>query len=119
MKSGLLLILYANPFECLYLEDVYTYLTKFYELSGTLGLIEKENEPMFMRLLPHILIGKVKEWYLDQSTKLMTNWNTLEKIFFDRFFPHNKFMKENTIIIVFSQGLQETLCEAYKGYKSM
>ncbi|CAK8563150.1 unnamed protein product [Lathyrus sativus] len=39
MKTGLLHIIYANPFIGLDHEDPYTHLTKFYELAGMLGVI--------------------------------------------------------------------------------
>jgi len=59
-----------------------------------------------MRLFPHSLIGKAKEWYLDQSPQV-TNWNTLEKKFQERFY-----MEAKTTVAMFSQGSNETLCEA-------
>jgi hypothetical protein len=65
------------------------------------------------------LIGKAKDWYLDQPPAVMTNWNTLEEKFLERFFPHHKFMEAKTSIAVFSQGSNETLCEAWERYKSM
>lgn len=74
---------------------------------------------MFMRLFPHSLIGKEKEWHLDQPTQTMTNWKVLEEKILDRFFPHNKFMETKTTIVIFSQGLSESLCEAWEHYKSM
>ena len=76
-----------NPFTGLDHEDPYTHLNKFYEIFGTLGAPEVEEEPMFMRLIPYSLIGKAKEWYLDQPTQTMTDWNVLEEKFLDRFFP--------------------------------
>lgn len=57
-----------------------------------------------MWLFSHSLISKAKEWYLDQLTQVMINWNTLEVKFLNRFFPHDKFMEANSTIIVFSQG---------------
>lgn len=61
IKIGLLQILYANSFVGLYHEDLYTNLTKFYKLYGTLEAPEEEEEKMFMWLFPHYLIGKAKE----------------------------------------------------------
>lgn len=43
-------------------------MTKFYELSDTLGDPEAEEEKMFMRLFPYSLIENAKYWYLDQPT---------------------------------------------------
>ncbi|KAK2381320.1 hypothetical protein QL285_068928 [Trifolium repens] len=119
IKPGVLHILYANPFAGLDHEDPYTHLTKFYEIADTLGASEAEEEAVFMRMFPHSLTEKAKDWYLDQPTQIMTNWNTLEEKFLNRFFPHNKFMEARSAISVFSQGSNETLCEAWERYKSL
>ncbi|GAU46944.1 hypothetical protein TSUD_180480 [Trifolium subterraneum] len=119
MKTGYLQLLYANPFAGLPHEDPYNHLVKFYEIAGSLGATEAEEESVFQRGFPHSLIGKAKEWYLDQPTQVMTNWNTLEEKFLERFFPHHKFMEAKTSIAVFAQGANETLNEAWERYKSM
>jgi len=118
MKTRILQILYANPFVGLDHEDPFHHLTRFYELAGTLRAAEEEEEVVFMILFPHSLIGKSKEWYLDQTSPVMTNWNTLEENFLERFFPHNRFMEAKTTIAVFFQGSSETLCEAWERYIS-
>ncbi|GAU33300.1 hypothetical protein TSUD_279780 [Trifolium subterraneum] len=100
-------------------QDPYNHLVKFYEISGSLGTTVAEEEAVFMRMFPHSLIGQAKDWYLDQPTPVMTNWNTLEEKFLERFFPHHKFMEAKTSIAVFSQGANETLNEAWERYKSM
>ncbi|KAK2357770.1 hypothetical protein QL285_095012 [Trifolium repens] len=119
IKPGLLQILYANAFAGFDHENPYTHLTKFYEIAGTLGATEAEEENVFMRMFPHSLIGKAKDWYLDQPAQIMTDWNVLEEKFLNWFFPHNKFMEAKIAIAVFSQGSNETLCEAWERYKSM
>jgi hypothetical protein len=112
MKTGLLQLLYANPFAGLPHEDPYNHLVKFYEIAGSLGTTVAEEEAVFKRMFPHSLIGQAKDWYLDQPTPVMTNWNTLEEKFLERFFPHHKFLEAKTSIAVFSQGSNETLNEA-------
>ena len=62
MNTGLLQIIYVNPFVGLDHEDPYTHLTKLCELIGTLGTSEAEEEVVVMRLFPHSLIGKAKDW---------------------------------------------------------
>ncbi|XP_045802249.1 uncharacterized protein LOC123895808 [Trifolium pratense] len=119
MKTGLLQLLYANPFTGLSHEDPYNHYVKFYEIAGSLGAPEAEEEAVFMRMFPHSLIGNAKDWYLDLPAQVMTNWNTLDEKFLDRFFPHHKFMESKTSIAVFSQGSNETLCEAWDRYKAM
>src|SRR4051812_45806304 len=112
MKTGILQLLYASPFAGLDHEDPYTHLTKFYEIAGAVGAPEREEEQVFKRLFPHSLIGKAKDWYLDQPTQTMTNWNELEEKFLDRFFPQSRLLEAKTAISVFSQGVNETLNEA-------
>ncbi|MCI35019.1 hypothetical protein A2U01_0056240, partial [Trifolium medium] len=65
MKIGLLQLLYANPFSGLPHEDPYNHLVKFYEIIGSLGATEAEEESVFMRMFQHSLIGTAKDWYLD------------------------------------------------------
>jgi hypothetical protein len=90
LKSGLIHLITQNPFTGLDHEDPYKHLTNFYVTAGTLGMKEDEEENMFTKLFPHSLIGKAKEWYLDQPTSLMKNWNELEKAFQERFFLEDR-----------------------------
>lgn len=119
MKTRILKLLYANPFTGLDHEDPYTHLTKFYEIDRTIGVSEADEEKSFKRLFPHSLIGKANEWYLDQPTQTMTEWNVLEEKFCERLFPHNRFMEAKNSILVFSQGAGESLNEAWERFKSM
>ncbi|MCI55738.1 hypothetical protein A2U01_0076989, partial [Trifolium medium] len=57
MKTGLLQLLYANPFSGFPHEDPYNHLVKFYEIASSLGATEAEEEAVFMRMFPHSLIG--------------------------------------------------------------
>lgn len=119
MKTGLLQLLSANPFLGLDHEDPYAHLIKFYELCGTVGATEAEEEAIFLRLFPFSLIGKAKDWLLDQPQQTLANWNQLEEKFLNRYFPQSKYMDAKTTISVFSQGANETLSEAWERYKSL
>lgn len=104
MKTRLLQILYENPFIGIDHEDPYAHLTKFYEISGTLGAPEEDEEQVFVGLFPQSLIGKEKEWYLDQPIQTMIDWNVLQEKFLDSFFLQKKFMETKITTVVFSQG---------------
>lgn len=54
IKFGLLQILYANSFVGLDHEDLYTNLTKFYKLYGTLEAPEEEEEKCLCGYFPII-----------------------------------------------------------------
>ncbi|XP_058746016.1 uncharacterized protein LOC131618877 [Vicia villosa] len=60
-----------------------------------------------------------KDWYLDQPETVMTDWNTLEEKFLERFYSQNRFFDAKTTIAVFSQGSNESLNEAWERYKAM
>ena len=47
MKTGILQLLYHNPFTGLDHKDPYTHLTKFYEIAGTIGAPKEDEEQMF------------------------------------------------------------------------
>ncbi|XP_057444964.1 uncharacterized protein LOC130737224 [Lotus japonicus] len=119
MKSGLVQLMYANPFAGLDHENPYTHLTKFYELCGTAGLAQTEEEVVFLRLFPLTLIGKAKDWFLDQPQTILSDWNELERKFMARYFSESKFMNCKTAISTFSQFAGESLCEAWERFKSM
>ncbi|KAI5409410.1 hypothetical protein KIW84_055008 [Lathyrus oleraceus] len=63
MKTGILQLLYANPFTGVDHEDPYTHLIKFYEIAGSTGIEEAGEEALFKRMFPHSLMGKAKEWF--------------------------------------------------------
>jgi hypothetical protein len=119
LKLGLIHLITQNPFTGMDHEDPYKHLTNFYVTAGTLGMKEDEEENMFCKLFPHSLIGKAKEWYLDQPTSLIKNWSELEKTFQERFFLEDRHLEAKTSITTFSQGQSETLCEAWERYKSL
>jgi hypothetical protein len=119
MKSKTIQLVTQHPFSGLDHEDPYKHLSTFYGLAGTLGMKEYEEETLFTRLFPHSLIGKTKEWYLDQPTDLMKYWNELEKAFQERFFPEDRHLEAKTAVTTFFQGSSESLCDAWECYKCL
>jgi hypothetical protein len=119
MKSVTIQLITSHPFAGLDHEDPYQHLSVFYAVAGTLGASEAEEEAIFLRLFPHSLIGKVREWWLDQPPQVMDDWNTLVKVFQERFYPENKHLDAKTAINMFAQGSNESLCEAWERYKSL
>ncbi|XP_058734111.1 uncharacterized protein LOC131605818 [Vicia villosa] len=62
MKTGILQLVYANPFTGMDHEDPFAHLTKFYEIASSTGVDAANEESLFKRLFPHSLLGKAKEW---------------------------------------------------------
>ncbi|XP_058726409.1 uncharacterized protein LOC131597750 [Vicia villosa] len=119
MKSGILQLVYANPFTGMDHEYPFAHLTKFYEIAGSTGVDAANEESLFKRLFPYSLIGKAKEWYLDQLPNVVTDWNLLEENFLERYFPQSRFMEAKMAIAVFTQGSNKSLNEAWERFKSM
>ncbi|XP_058755907.1 uncharacterized protein LOC131629120 [Vicia villosa] len=119
LKTGILQLICASPFARFDHEDPYTHLTRFYELAGTTGVAQADEETLFKRLFQYSLLSKAKDWYLDQPEAVMTDWNTLEEKFLERFYSQNRFFDAKTTIAVFSQGSNESLNEAWERYKAM
>lgn len=108
MKTRILQLLYASIFTGNDHEDPFAHLTKFYEIAGATGIDAAGEEALFKRLFPHSLLGKAKEWYLDQTPRVMTNWNLLEEMFLERYFTQSRFIKVN-MIVALHKGSQKFL----------
>ncbi|XP_058741475.1 uncharacterized protein LOC131613854 [Vicia villosa] len=87
--------------------------------TGTTCVAQADEETLFKRLFPHSMLLKAKDWYLDQPEVVMTDWNTLEEKFLERFYSQNRFFDAKTTTAVFSQGSNESLNEAWERYKAM
>jgi len=48
-------------------EDPINHLKKFYEIVKSLVASDIEEESLYLSLFRHVLIERVKVWYLDQS----------------------------------------------------
>jgi len=102
LKSGTIQLVSNHPFAGLDHEDPYQHLSMFYALANSLGASEADEEAGFVRLFQHSLIGKAREWYLDQPPSIMNDWNALEKAFQERFFPDHRHMDTKTAIAMFA-----------------
>ncbi|XP_058746911.1 uncharacterized protein LOC131619888 [Vicia villosa] len=73
-------------------------------------------EPWFDDIVRSELMAK--DWYLDKPETVMTDWNTLEEKFLERFYSQNRFFEAKTAIAVFSQGSNESLMKHGKEKKA-
>jgi len=127
LKSGTIQLVSNHPFAGLdhalvgfvRLFWLFYALSVFYALANSLGASEADELVGFVRLFQHSLIGKAREWYLDQPPSIMNDWNALEKAFQERFFLDHRHMDTKTAIAMFAQGSDESLCEAWERYKSL
>lgn len=81
----------------LHFSNWYKYTSKhnFYWLLHSRSLLRErqtQGEVVFQRgWLPHLIFGRFKDWYIDQTTTTttLTNWNTLRDKFIGRLFPRS------------------------------
>ena len=72
-------------------EDPMAHLRKFYEITWSLDTSDSEEELVLVGLFLNYLVGKTKDWYLDQLDSMMTNQNTLENKLINYFYSQSKF----------------------------
>ncbi|XP_020208580.1 uncharacterized protein LOC109793528 [Cajanus cajan] len=119
MKPAFLTLVSSQQFAGLDHEDPYLHLSNFYELCGTMGIPEGDEEAVYLRLFPFSLIGKAKVWLQSHPNQSLTSWGDVEKKFVNRFYPSSKYIKAKSEITTFRQGADEPFCEAWERFKSL
>jgi len=114
MKPAFLSLISSNQFVGLDHEDPYTHLSTFYELCSTMGVSTEEEEAVYLRLFPFSLTGKAKTWLQSHPNQSLTDWSDVESKFLARFFPLSRYVSAKSAIATFSQGADESLCEAWE-----
>ncbi|XP_073153095.1 uncharacterized protein [Henckelia pumila] len=78
-----------------------------------------ENFLDSLHLFPFSLRDKAKSWLNSLPAGSIITWEDLAKAFLTKYFPPSKSMKLRTDIIMFAEGEQESLYEAWERYKDM
>jgi len=87
-------------------EEPHSLLYIFYELCGTFGMIETDEEALLLRVFSFSLIGKAKAWLQSQPNQSLTSWKDVKARFLSKFFPPSKNTKAKEAIC------DKPLCEA-------
>nr|KYP44106.1 hypothetical protein KK1_034422 [Cajanus cajan] len=119
MKPAFLSLVSSQQFVGLDHEDPYSHLSNFYELCGTMGIPEGDEEAVYLRLFPFSLTGKAKVWLQSHPNQSLTSWGDVENKFVNRFYPSSKYIKAKSEITTFRQGADEPFCEAWERFKSL
>ncbi|XP_020211727.1 uncharacterized protein LOC109796466 [Cajanus cajan] len=119
MKPAFLTLVSSQQFAGLDHEDPYSHLSNFYELCGTMGIPEGDEEAVYLRLFPFSLTGKAKVWLQSHPNQSLTSWGDVENKFVNRFYPSSKYIKAKSEITTFRQGADEPFCEAWERFKSL
>jgi len=65
IKTGVMQLLHANSSTGMDHEDPISHLKKFYEIVKSSVASDIEEENLYLSLFRHVLIERVKDWYLD------------------------------------------------------
>nr|KYP55784.1 hypothetical protein KK1_002009 [Cajanus cajan] len=119
MKPAFLTLVSSQQFAGLDHKNPYSHLSNFYELCGTMGIPEGDEEVVYLRLFPFSLTGKAKVWLQSHPNQSLTSWGDVENKFVNRFYPSSKYIKAKSEITTFRQGADEPFCEAWERFKSL
>jgi len=88
---------HQNSFVGMVHEDPIANFRNYYEIAGSLGASNSEEESVFVRLFTHSLIGKAKDWYRDKHVAV-DQLEHVEYKFINFFYPQSKVHDTNTAI---------------------
>ena len=88
-------------------------------MANTMKLNEVRPDVIKLQLFPFSLRDITTSWYESLPYGSMNNWEELVETFMSRFFPSALTSKRRGEIIVFKQGKDESLYNAWERYKKL
>jgi hypothetical protein len=107
IKSNIIEMAAANPFEGMVTENPYRHIRHFMTLINTMCQEGVPDEWFKWNLFPYSLAGEAKTWYSFASFEVEGNSNKLTKKFCEKFFPISKIQHLRRQVITFTQGEEE------------
>ncbi|XP_061348290.1 uncharacterized protein LOC133293702 [Gastrolobium bilobum] len=106
-----------GQFHGLLMEDPHKHLRNLIEVANTFRNPNISDDVLRMKLFPHSLADKAKEWLNSLPSNSITNWHTLAEKFIMKFFPSNKIVQTRSDITNFMQKDGETLVDVWERFK--
>jgi hypothetical protein len=119
IKSKIIKMTAANPFEGMVTENPYRHIRHFTTLCNTVRQEGVPGEWFKRNLFPYSLVGKAKTWYSFASFEVEGNWNKLMKKFCEKFFPISKVQHLRRQVIAFTQGEEEGIDQAWNRFNEL
>jgi hypothetical protein len=118
IKSKIIEMVAANPFEGMVSENPYRHIRHFTTLCNMVpqGVPDKWFK---WNLFPYSLAGEAKTWYSFASFEVEVNWNKLTNKFCEKFFPISKIQHLRRQVITFTQGEKEGIDQAWNRFNEL
>jgi hypothetical protein len=119
IKSKIIEMVEANPFEGMVTENPYRHIRHFTTLCNTVRQEGVPDEWFKWNLFPYSLASNAKTWYSFASFEVEGNWNKLTKKFCEKFFPISKVQHLWRQVITFMQGEEEGIDQAWDRFNEL
>jgi hypothetical protein len=119
IKSKIIEMAAANPFEGMVTENPYRHIRHFTMLCNMVCQEGVPDEWFKWNLFPYSLAGEAKTWYSFASFEVEGNWNKLTKKFCEKFFPIRKVQHLRRQVITFTQGEEEGIDQAWNRFNEL
>jgi hypothetical protein len=119
IKSKIIEMAVANPFEGMVMDNPYRHIRHFTTLCNTVRQEGVPDEWFKWNLFPYSLSSEVKTWYSFASFEVEGNWNKLTKKFCEKFFPISKVQHLRRQVITFMQGEEEGINQAWNRFNEL
>ncbi|KAJ9563131.1 hypothetical protein OSB04_008291 [Centaurea solstitialis] len=100
-------------------EDPHAHLKSFLEVADSFHIPGVAEDVVRLRLFPFTLRDRAKAWINSFRPNSLITWNVLAEKFLQKYFPPTRNVKLRNEIILFRQGEDETLSEAWERFKEL
>jgi hypothetical protein len=119
IKSKIIEMVAANPFEGMVTKNPYRHIRHFTMLCNTVRQEGVPDEWFKWNLFPYSLAGEAKTWYSFASFEVEGNWNKLTKKLCKKFFPISKVQHLRRQVITFTQGEEKGIDQAWNRFNEL
>ncbi|GKD25705.1 reverse transcriptase domain-containing protein [Tanacetum coccineum] len=119
IKTNLLQLVQANPFNGLENENPHAHINSFKRITSTLRFRNVPNDVIKLMMFPYSLEGAAKTWYEKEPPNSILTWEDLVTKFVNQFFPPSKTTHLKNKISRFTQKFDESFSEVWERSKEM
>ena len=119
IKTSFIQFIQQNQFAGAPTDNPNDHLNQFLENCDNLKINGVTDDAIRLRLFPHSLRGRAKEWLRSCDADSFDTWEKLSTSFLQKFFPPRKTTKLRNDITGFVQLEHESFYDAWEQYKDL